>query len=159
MRCVRCGSYAINHNAHGRDGSDGELCDVCYWRKFADELTEQHAAEIATLEQEARQMRARNERLEGEIASARRDIAALDSMLAEARANDMTSFCHLSAIREAIRFDGSFPALVERCKSLREELAEAERKQGFCFACAAELSTNKAHSEHAATSKNERGDK
>ena len=28
-----CGSYAINHNCHGRDGSDGDLCDVCYWRK------------------------------------------------------------------------------------------------------------------------------
>lgn len=36
-RCVTpgCGSYAINHDAHGRDGSDGDLCDVCYWRKRA----------------------------------------------------------------------------------------------------------------------------
>lgn len=31
-RCATCGSYAINHHAHGRDGSDGDLCDVCYWR-------------------------------------------------------------------------------------------------------------------------------
>lgn len=37
MRCIRCGSYAINHGSHGRDGSDPELCDVCYWRKRAEE--------------------------------------------------------------------------------------------------------------------------
>ena len=34
MKC-KCGSYAINHNLHGRDGSEPELCDVCYWRKKA----------------------------------------------------------------------------------------------------------------------------
>ena len=33
--CEECGSYAINHHCHGRDGSDGDLCDVCYWRKRA----------------------------------------------------------------------------------------------------------------------------
>ena len=38
MKCKWCGSYAINHNSHGRDGSDGELCDVCYWMKRADIL-------------------------------------------------------------------------------------------------------------------------
>lgn len=37
-KCIGCGSFAINHNCHGRDGSDGELCDVCYWRKRAGEL-------------------------------------------------------------------------------------------------------------------------
>ena len=36
MRCVRCYSYAINHAQHGRDGSDGDLCDVCYWRARAE---------------------------------------------------------------------------------------------------------------------------
>lgn len=35
--CTRCGSHAINHHLHGRDGSDGELCDVCYWRKRAEQ--------------------------------------------------------------------------------------------------------------------------
>ena len=35
MSMCKCGSYAINHHAHGRDGSDGDLCDVCYWRKRA----------------------------------------------------------------------------------------------------------------------------
>ena len=39
-KCENCGSYAINHHAHGRDGSDGHLCDVCYWRRRA----EQHVA-------------------------------------------------------------------------------------------------------------------
>ena len=38
QNCIECGSYAINHHCHGRDGSDGELCDVCYWRKRAGEL-------------------------------------------------------------------------------------------------------------------------
>jgi hypothetical protein len=33
MKCNECGSCAINHQCHGRDGSDGNLCDVCYWRK------------------------------------------------------------------------------------------------------------------------------
>lgn len=37
-KCIECGSFAINHNCHGRDESDGELCDVCYWRKRAGEL-------------------------------------------------------------------------------------------------------------------------
>jgi len=40
MPCKRCGSYAINHNHHGRDGSDPDLCDVCYWRKRAEEENE-----------------------------------------------------------------------------------------------------------------------
>lgn len=33
MQCTQCGSRAINHHLHGRDGSDPDLCDVCYWRK------------------------------------------------------------------------------------------------------------------------------
>lgn len=35
-QCKECGSYAINHAQHGRDGSDGDLCDVCYWKKRAE---------------------------------------------------------------------------------------------------------------------------
>ena len=38
MKQCECGSYAINHHCHGRDGSDPELCDVCYWRKRAGAL-------------------------------------------------------------------------------------------------------------------------
>lgn len=40
MKRCKCGSYAINHNCHGRDGSDGDLCDVCYWRKRAEAVRE-----------------------------------------------------------------------------------------------------------------------
>lgn len=39
MKCARCGSYAINHGHHGRDGSDSDLCDVCYWRERAENVT------------------------------------------------------------------------------------------------------------------------
>src|SRR3990167_508111 len=38
-KCIMCGSYAINHNHHGRDGSDPDLCDVCYWRKRAENMS------------------------------------------------------------------------------------------------------------------------
>ena len=36
-QCKQCRLYAINHNHHGRDGSDPDLCDVCFWRKRAEE--------------------------------------------------------------------------------------------------------------------------
>ena len=39
--CKECGSYAINHHCHGRNGSDGDLCDVCYWKKRANEYKQQ----------------------------------------------------------------------------------------------------------------------
>lgn len=42
-KCKVCGSFAINHHLHGRDGSDDELCDVCFWVKRAkshDELVQ-----------------------------------------------------------------------------------------------------------------------
>ena len=44
--CSECGSFAINHQCHGRDGSDGHLCDVCYWRKRA-EVKQANATLIA----------------------------------------------------------------------------------------------------------------
>lgn len=52
MRCKRCGSYAINHNLHGRDGSGKDLCDVCYWREKAEGSLsiEKMGARIKTLE-------------------------------------------------------------------------------------------------------------
>lgn len=37
MKC-KCGSYAINPNLHGRDNTDLDLCDVCYWRKRVNDL-------------------------------------------------------------------------------------------------------------------------
>lgn len=37
MECSRCGSAAINPQAHGRQAEkDLDLCDVCYWRKRAE---------------------------------------------------------------------------------------------------------------------------
>jgi len=36
ISCKRCFSYAINHHSHGRDGTEKELCDVCYWRNIAE---------------------------------------------------------------------------------------------------------------------------
>ena len=44
-RCRQCGSYAINHHLHGRDGSCPDLCDVCYWRRRA-ELLRNAVAEL-----------------------------------------------------------------------------------------------------------------
>lgn len=38
--CKKCGSYAINPRKHGRDNSDLDLCDVCYWRKRAEALND-----------------------------------------------------------------------------------------------------------------------
>ena len=52
MSCERCGSFAINHAAHGRDGSEPSLCDVCYWRQRTEQCTASNAAkdaEIASL--------------------------------------------------------------------------------------------------------------
>ena len=33
ISCKRC---AINIHSHGRDGTEKELCDVCYWRQLAE---------------------------------------------------------------------------------------------------------------------------
>jgi hypothetical protein len=38
MNCKRCGSQAINHHIHGRDGSGPNLCDVCFWRDQAEQF-------------------------------------------------------------------------------------------------------------------------
>ena len=60
-KCIMCGSYAINHRLHGRDGSDSDLCDVCYWRKRADDATEIMLNTVQTIdevtEQEKRKAR------------------------------------------------------------------------------------------------------
>ena len=40
-KCSCCGSYAVNPGRSGRDeSSDLDLCDVCYWRKRADNTGE-----------------------------------------------------------------------------------------------------------------------
>lgn len=38
-QCKRCGSMAINPKSHGRDDTDLDLCDVCFWRKRAEAST------------------------------------------------------------------------------------------------------------------------
>lgn len=38
MKKCKCGSHAINPHHHGRDDTDMDLCDVCYWRKRANSL-------------------------------------------------------------------------------------------------------------------------
>ena len=36
--CTRCRNYGINEHHHGRIvGTDSDLCDVCYWRKRAED--------------------------------------------------------------------------------------------------------------------------
>jgi len=41
MTCKICGSHAINHHLHGRDGTKDYLCDVCFWIDNAHELKRQ----------------------------------------------------------------------------------------------------------------------
>lgn len=43
MKQCKCGSWAINLHLHGRDGSDDDLCDVCYWSTRAERLTRELA--------------------------------------------------------------------------------------------------------------------
>lgn len=55
-KCKVCGSFAINHHLHGRDGSDDELCDVCFWVKRAkshDELVQINQELLAALDDAA----------------------------------------------------------------------------------------------------------
>lgn len=36
--CINCGSHAINHHMHGRDGTYSDFCNVCFWRARADSM-------------------------------------------------------------------------------------------------------------------------
>lgn len=47
-----CGSYAVNHHCHGRDGSDNNLCDVCYWRSRANDLAKHLSMAINIIKSE-----------------------------------------------------------------------------------------------------------
>lgn len=39
MKCIKCGSQAINEHHHGRNpGFYSDLCDVCYWREAYNDL-------------------------------------------------------------------------------------------------------------------------
>ncbi len=50
----------------------------------------------------------------------------LKAALAEAQNNDCITMGYLSEIRNALGFDGDFPALVEHCKSLKAQPAQSE---------------------------------
>lgn len=56
--CKRCGSYAINQNEHGRDGTDPDLCDVCYWRKRAESQTLREMQQVEKLKSPTAKRRA-----------------------------------------------------------------------------------------------------
>jgi hypothetical protein len=60
ISCKRCFSYAINIHSHGRDGTEKELCDVCYWRQLA----EIRLAYLQQLEKELKQAQNRIKWLE-----------------------------------------------------------------------------------------------
>lgn len=66
------------------------------------------------------------ERLTLERDIARDERAALWDELAESRANDRTAMGYLSAIRDALGFDGDYPALLEYCRSIAKTAAGAE---------------------------------
>ena len=57
MNQCTCGSWAINPNKNGRDDSNLDLCDVCFWR---DKFTESKARE----DKMAAALQSVNERLE-----------------------------------------------------------------------------------------------
>ena len=75
ISCKRCFSYAINIHSHGRDGTEKELCDVCYWRNLA----EIRLAYIRQLETDVDVLKPRVKRLEeslSEIESAMKQPAS-----------------------------------------------------------------------------------
>ena len=54
IRCERCGSHAVNPGRSGRDmQSDLDLCDVCYWRKRAEQAAEIEREACADAESDA----------------------------------------------------------------------------------------------------------
>jgi len=55
-QCKNCGSCAINHNHYGRDGTDPNLCDACYWRTKA----ERSASDVKRLREWIREEGERN---------------------------------------------------------------------------------------------------
>lgn len=111
--CKRCGSHAINPHRHGRDNTDLDLCDVCYWRTRAE------AAFNAGMELETTALKSRIVELER--------IAEANSIVAmEARQNERTAMAYLNDVRR-IFGDCDYPTMVEQIDELRGQLYRAEQ--------------------------------
>lgn len=82
--CSKCGSYAINHHLHGRDGSDPDLCDVCYWRGRAgvDAETVKKAARYDWLRHGALDALAKANWGAGDVYEGEQFDAAIDAVIA-----------------------------------------------------------------------------
>jgi len=74
ISCKRCFSYAINHHSHGRDGTEKELCDVCYWRQLA----EIRLAYLQLLEKNVDILKPRIKQLEQALESITKQVPAQD---------------------------------------------------------------------------------
>ena len=89
--CIRCRSYAINPRLHGRDDTDLDLCDVCYWRARAESNDT---------------LRAQLEAAEAEMEALKHDVKQyMDSTVAEnarAEAAEAESARCLTAMRRAV---------------------------------------------------------
>ena len=85
-------------------------------------------AEANVLAAECVRLNATLSKCEEAYGKVRHELAALKTELEESRANDRTAMGYLSGIRNALGFDGNFPALVEHCAALKAELAEAMRR-------------------------------
>ena len=115
MACNRCGSWAINHGHHGRDGSDPTLCDVCYWRQRCEQCTASNAAkddEIDRLRAEVSRLTEANRYLIGisneamedarKYAEARLEIVRLREALEQiARPPNIVGAYHSRAVDQA----------------------------------------------------------
>lgn len=115
MSCKRCGSWAINHGHHGRDGSDPELCDVCYWRK----RTEAKDAELAGYVEANRHMKGElDDALEDarKYCEAKREIARLRDRLD-------------AALSQSSLFGDALHAIINRCEGMANRIARAALAQ------------------------------
>ena len=63
-QCKRCGSQAINHKHHGRDGTKPDLCDVCYWREKYEDLLVQSRVQMIEIADLKRHIAADHETLQ-----------------------------------------------------------------------------------------------
>ncbi len=148
-KCTRCGSYAINHHCHGRDGSNGDLCDVCYWRKRAENnvsLVKKLRHEIAVMthgiEVENESLRARLAESEAECL----EQARLNGMGSAREARLMSRVAELEKERDELRMElesnDEYVIRIEHNNhSLRRELAESQANDRTAMGYLSEIRT------------------